>query len=438
MSDVPCNTETWMKKICKIIAIHGIFKNKNRSIWKSINPSFTAVTIQISYLDIQRLQLRQDSTQLELNQRLIGSSQAVELQLLHRRRSAGRKPAETRTRGSTMTLQLKTKGRLFDLHCSVGLTDWDMDKELGLATTADQFHHEDKLNDQYVIQRPSARASRRKDEFIWYDKMSDTFVKPNLWLLVNPNIACPIRYEEDASDLQPVSEPTDKTQTPLEYPTGDPNQLPTEPQMLTPRKAPEQGELPQPGPPSPEFMNDDVSTRPTKSRRKGRTTADSETLMPGCWPRPPVNYCILIALALNSSHNGSLKVQQIYHFTRENFPFFQTAPEGWKNTIRHNLCFNNSFRKTCNQLCRDGKRKSCFWHLTADGQRRLKDEVRTLSGETYKQLERSMSQPDITRTWPSSIRSRTWTKCKWINIVRGPDSTRARTTPPAPIITGVG
>lgn len=31
---------------------------------------------------------------------------------------------------------------------------------------------EDKLNDRYVVQRPSARASRRKDEFTWYDKVS--------------------------------------------------------------------------------------------------------------------------------------------------------------------------------------------------------------------------------------------------------------------------
>lgn len=80
-------------------------------------------------------------------------------------------------------------------------------------------------------------------------------------------------------------------------------------------------------------------------------------------------------------------------FPREHFPFFQTAPDGWKNTIRHNLCFNSSFRKTCNQLYRDGKRKSCFWHLTLDGHRRLKDELRTLTGESFKQLERSMSHP---------------------------------------------
>lgn len=44
---------------------------------------------------------------------------------------------------SAMTLQLKTKAKLFNLHCSVGLTDWDMDKELKLASTTDQLYHGD-------------------------------------------------------------------------------------------------------------------------------------------------------------------------------------------------------------------------------------------------------------------------------------------------------
>ncbi|XP_030270584.1 forkhead box protein R1 isoform X2 [Sparus aurata] len=266
-----------------------------------------------------------------------------------------------------MTLQLKTKARLFDLHCSVGLTDWDMDKELKLATTTDQFYH-------------------------------DTFVKPNLWLLVNPSIACPIQYGENGADLQ--TEPAEEIHTAPLDPAATRHQLSTELRLFSCHDASLQEELLHSVSSSTEYMiqNDDVSCRPAKNRCKGRTTKDSKILKPGCWPRPPVNYCILIALALKSSHSGSLKVQQIYHFTRENFPFFQTAPDGWKNTIRHNLCFNNSFRKTCNQLCRDGKRKSCFWHLTLDGQRRLKDEIRTLTGETFKQLERSMAHPDVIRT----------------------------------------
>uniref|UniRef100_A0A3Q3IGT7 Fork-head domain-containing protein n=1 Tax=Monopterus albus TaxID=43700 RepID=A0A3Q3IGT7_MONAL len=268
-----------------------------------------------------------------------------------------------------MNFQLKTKACLFDLHCSVGLTDWEMDKELKLATTTDQFYHDDQQNDQYVVQRPSARASRRKDEFIWYDKTSDTFVKPNLWLLVNPNIACPMQYGENTADLQILGE-SREIQTSLLEPVETQHSL----------GASLQDKLLHPASSCSEYL-------------------DSKTLKPGCWPRPPVNYCILIALALKSSHTGSLKVQQIYSFTREHFPFFQTAPEGWKNTIRHNLCFNSSFRKTCNQLNKDGKRKSCFWYLTTDGQRRLEDEIHTLTRESFKQLERSMSCPGQTWKW---------------------------------------
>ncbi|XP_075868440.1 forkhead box protein R1 isoform X2 [Nelusetta ayraudi] len=311
-----------------------------------------------------------------------------------------------------MSALLRTKPDLWDLHCTVGLTDWDMDKELKLATTTDQFLHEDKLNDRYVVQRPSARASRRKDEFTWYDKVSDTFVKPSLWLWVDPNIVCPGQLPHSGA-ADPQTDPTDLQEADLQ-------------------RAPQQGAV-LPPPPQPDSTHlltshQPLSCPPAKTRRKGRTTVakveqfptaenqpgpsdvfpletkcflrlqECPAPRPGCWPRPPVNYYILIALALMSNHNSGLKVQQIYHFTRENFPFFQTAPDGWKNSIRHNLCFNSSFSKTCNLQCRDGKRKSCFWHLTLDGQRRLRDEIRTLPGETLRHLERSMSRPDVIRT----------------------------------------
>lgn len=78
---------------------------------------------------------------------------------------------------------------------------------------------------------------------------------------------------------------------------------------------------------------------------------------------------------------------------REHFPFFITAPDGWKNTIRHNLCFSNSFRKTPQQVTGDGKRKSCLWHLTLDGRRRLRNEIHTLAADSFRMLKRSMNYP---------------------------------------------
>lgn len=277
-----------------------------------------------------------------------------------------------------MSLVLRTRGWLKDLHCSVALTDWDLDQELRLQTTTDQ---DDRAADSLLMQRPPSRTSRRKDDFTWYDKASDSFVKPNLWLMVNPTIVCPVHYE-----------------TPPPAPPPERPEPPQNPQA--PRAHP--ARLQEEEPCCSSTNHKQVCGEEVKSRRKPRTSSkrSDSRWRPGCgfWPRPPVNYCVLISLALKC--NGSLRVQQIYSFTRELFPFFQSAPDGWKNTIRHNLCFNTSFRKTVNvqQLGSEGKRKSCCWHLTPDGHQRLRDELQTLSTETRTQLEQSMANPDLIRT----------------------------------------
>ncbi|CAL8243635.1 unnamed protein product [Lota lota] len=302
-----------------------------------------------------------------------------------------------------MTLQFQNSNRFFELHCSTGLTDWDMDEEMKLTTTTDQFFQDEKLNDQYLVQWHYARISRRKNKYV-HDQKSETFVKSNLWLMVNPNLACPIKYMKRSVHIPTVGT------------------VPVELQM--PRHAtacPVHSELCSSSATAPschaECLHASSSTtglmlgdednaalldiplyRKVPNRRKARIAKDKKSLKMGGWPRPPVNYCILIAMALSSSHTGSLNVQQIYNFTREHFPFFQTAPDGWKNTIRHNLCFSNSFRKTPYQLCREGKRKSCLWHLTLDGRHRLRDEIRTLTGESFQELKGSMSHPDVIHT----------------------------------------
>lgn len=285
-----------------------------------------------------------------------------------------------------MSLRLQTEAWLLDLHCSVALTEWDLDQELKLQTTTDQIHQDDRASDQLFVQRPSIRASRRKDDFIWYDKTSDTFVKPNLWLMVNPNIACPIHYQPQALPPAALAPPPTHQAT---FPETNSHDALLQEETIYSSMTNQST-----------VRTKVFSCKTVKNRRKPRTNSkpqESWSVKPGSWPRPPVNYCLLIGLALK--HSGGLKVQQIYNFTRELFPFFQTAPDGWKNTIRHNLCFNSSFRKTYNHLCGfDGKRKSCLWHLTPDGQRRLQDELLTLTNDTLLQLERSAANPDRIQT----------------------------------------
>nr|XP_006120989.1 forkhead box protein R1 [Pelodiscus sinensis] len=134
---------------------------------------------------------------------------------------------------------------------------------------------------------------------------------------------------------------------------------------------------------------------PRSQSKKLKYILQASTKIKGGWPRPPLNYCILITVALRNSAEGSMTVQQIYQFTRQHFPFFQTAPDGWKNTIRHNLCFSSSFEKTMHFVCNEGNRKSRLWKLTPEGCRKFQEEVQTLSEEALDLVSQSLSQPGI-------------------------------------------
>lgn len=58
-----------------------------------------------------------------------------------------------------------------------------------------------------------------------------------------------------------------------------------------------------------------------------------------------VLHSCLIAMALTDSKTGCLPVSDIYSFMMENYPYFKTAPDGWKNSVRHNLSLNKCFEK---------------------------------------------------------------------------------------------
>lgn len=115
------------------------------------------------------------------------------------------------------------------------------------------------------------------------------------------------------------------------------------------------------------------------------------------WPRPPLNYSHLIALALRNSPPCGLNVQEIYSFTQQHFPFFWTAPYGWKNTIRHNLCFLDSFEKAPVSL-QDGasaRPRPGLWRLTEEGHRRFQEETRALASARRESIQQCMSHPDV-------------------------------------------
>lgn len=50
-------------------------------------------------------------------------------------------------------------------------------------------------------------------------------------------------------------------------------------------------------------------------------------------------------MAIEDSATQALPVKDIYAWIVDHFPYFQGAPTGWKNSVRHNLSLNKCFKK---------------------------------------------------------------------------------------------
>ncbi|XP_030601106.1 forkhead box protein N1 [Archocentrus centrarchus] len=126
------------------------------------------------------------------------------------------------------------------------------------------------------------------------------------------------------------------------------------------------------------------------------------------FPKPIYSYSILIFMALKNSKTGSLPVSEIYSFMTEHFPYFKTAPDGWKNSVRHNLSLNKCFEKVEN---RNGStsRKGCLWALNPAKVEKMQEELHKWRRKDPITIRRSMAKPeDLDRLLgerPEKIRS---------------------------------
>ena len=52
--------------------------------------------------------------------------------------------------------------------------------------------------------------------------------------------------------------------------------------------------------------------------------------------KPPYSYVAMIAMAIQNSKEGKLKLSQIYDYIRKNFDYYrQQKSKGWQNSIRY-------------------------------------------------------------------------------------------------------
>ncbi|KAG5831351.1 hypothetical protein ANANG_G00302840 [Anguilla anguilla] len=92
------------------------------------------------------------------------------------------------------------------------------------------------------------------------------------------------------------------------------------------------------------------STSPSSSSLLGGRGGEKDSLK----AKPPFSFSLLIYMAIEQSPSKSLPVKDIYGWILEHFPYFSSAPTGWKNSVRHNLSLNKCFRKVERSLGKAG------------------------------------------------------------------------------------
>lgn len=112
------------------------------------------------------------------------------------------------------------------------------------------------------------------------------------------------------------------------------------------------------------------------------------------YPKPAYSYSCLIAMALKNSRRGSLPVSEIYSFMCEHFPYFKTAPSGWKNSVRHNLSLNKCFEKIEKPLTNGYQRKGCLWAMNPERITKMDEEVQKWSRKDPMAIRNAMVCPD--------------------------------------------
>ncbi|XP_054274067.1 uncharacterized protein LOC128993949 [Macrosteles quadrilineatus] len=153
-----------------------------------------------------------------------------------------------------------------------------------------------------------------------------------------------------------------------------------------------------------EFVNVAMENSAIKVLTPSKKTSQKRQVMPCIadgsnkpYPKPAYSYSCLIAMALKNSQSGCLPVSEIYSFMCHHFPYFKTAPNGWKNSVRHNLSLNKCFEKIEKPPSsgnNGSQRKGCLWAMNPAKISKMDEEVAKWSRKDPSAIKKAMVYPD--------------------------------------------
>lgn len=82
----------------------------------------------------------------------------------------------------------------------------------------------------------------------------------------------------------------------------------------------------------------------------------------------------------------------------------QTAPDGWKNSVRHNLSLNKCFEKVENKMS-GSSRKGCLWALNLARIDKMEEEMHKWKRKDLAAIHRSMANPGEAWIIPPRMRA---------------------------------
>ncbi|OQO00821.1 hypothetical protein B0A48_13508 [Cryoendolithus antarcticus] len=128
------------------------------------------------------------------------------------------------------------------------------------------------------------------------------------------------------------------------------------------------GPLP-PGTPSRGVNGHAIKSSPSASYGRGHTAESTESSIDYSSStakdlKPPHSYAQLIGMAILSTHEQQMTLNNIYKWIMANYAFYRFNTGGWQNSIRHNLSLNKAFTKIARRTDEPGK--GMKWMIAPD------------------------------------------------------------------------